>query len=149
MPCPGTKPTVLRPCTPRNSNRSRAVTALSLHADTVHLTGNLVFGLVFGFLAGELLALEARVVRMAARGSAFVQAPGHKSIGASTAVFATLDILAAYTWKRRRSQINRWVPLGGGVAFLAFLEMGGERHELTDAEYDDYVRMSFAAIDYR
>ncbi len=26
---------------------------------------------------------------------------------------------------------------------------GRERHELTDAEYNDYVHMSFAAIDYR
>ncbi len=33
----------------------RAVTALGLHADTVHLAGNLVFGIVFGFLAGELV----------------------------------------------------------------------------------------------
>ncbi len=26
---------------------------------------------------------------------------------------------------------------------------GHERHELTDAEYDEYVHISFAAIDYR
>ncbi len=84
MPSPGTRPTVPRPCTPRNSNRSCAVTALGLHGDTVHPAGNLVFGRVFG-------------------------------------------ILAAYTWKRWRTQINRWGPLGGGVAFLAFLGMGGER----------------------
>ncbi len=62
--------------------------------------------------------------------NAFVQAPSHTSIGASTAVFATLGILAAYTWKRRRTQINRWVPLGGGVALLAFLGMGGERTDI-------------------
>ncbi|MCZ6588570.1 MAG: hypothetical protein O7B24_11560 [Alphaproteobacteria bacterium] len=36
-------------------------------------------------------------------------------------------ILAAYTWKRWRTPINRGGPLGGGVAFLAFLGMGGER----------------------
>ena len=114
----------------------RAVTALSLHVDTVHLAGNLVFGLVFGFLAGELLGWGLAWSGMLLAGAlgnalnAFVQAPGHTSIGASTAVFATLGILAAYTWKRRRTQINRWVPLGGGVALLAFLGMGGERTDI-------------------
>jgi len=108
----------------------RAVTALGLHADTVHLAGNLVFGLVFGFLAGELLGWGLAWSGMLLAGAlgnalnAFVQAPSHTSIGASTAVFATLGILAAYTWKRRRTQVNRWVPLGGGVALLAFLGMG-------------------------
>ena len=39
-------------------------------------------------------------------------------------VFATLGILAAYAWQRRRTQIDRWVPVGAGVALLAFLGMG-------------------------
>ncbi len=114
----------------------RAVTALSLHADSIHLAGNLVFGLVFGFLAGELLGWGLAWSGMLLAGAlgntlnAFVQAPDHTSIGASTAVFATLGILAAYTWKRRRAQINRWVPFGGGVALLAFLGMGGERTDI-------------------
>ncbi|MCK5274295.1 MAG: rhomboid family intramembrane serine protease [Alphaproteobacteria bacterium] len=114
----------------------RAVTALALHADTLHLAGNLVFGLVFGFFAGDLLGWGLAWSGMLLAGAlgnvinAFVQAPGHTSIGASTAVFATLGILAAYTWKRRRTRINRWVPLGGGVALLAFLGMGGERTDI-------------------
>ena len=108
----------------------RVVTSLSLHTDTVHLAGNLVFGLVFGFLAGGLLGWGFAWSGMLLAGAlgnafnAFVQAPGHASIGASTMVFATLGILAAYAWKRRRSQIDRWVPLGAGVALLAFLGMG-------------------------
>jgi membrane associated rhomboid family serine protease len=114
----------------------RAVTALALHADTVHLAGNLVFGLVFGFLAGALLGWGLALSGMLFAGAlgnalnAFVQAPGHISIGASTAVFATVGILAAYAWKRRRTEINRWVPLGGGVALLAFLGMDGERTDI-------------------
>ena len=114
----------------------RAVTALALHADTVHLAGNLVFGLAFGFLAGDLLGWGLAWSGMLLAGAlgnvinAFVQAPGHTSIGASTAVFATVGILAAYTWKRRRAQINRWVPLGGGIALLAFLGMSGERTDI-------------------
>ena len=112
----------------------RAVTALGLHTNTVHLAGNLVFGLVFSFLAGELLGWGLAWSGMLLAGAlgnvlnAFVQAPGHTSVGASTAVFATLGILAAYTSKRRRAQ--RWVPLGGGVALLAFLGMGGGRTDI-------------------
>jgi rhomboid protease GluP len=114
----------------------RTVTALSLHADSVHLAGNLVFGLVFGFLAGELLGWGLAWSGMLLAGAlgnalnAFVQGPAHTSIGASTAVFATLGLLAAYTWQRRGPRINRWVPFGGGIALLAFLGMGGERTDV-------------------
>jgi len=114
----------------------RAVTSLALHADTLHLAGNLIFGLIFGFLAGALLGWGLASAGMLLAGAlgnalnAFIQAPGHTSIGASTAVFATVGILAAYTWKRRRTRINRWVPLGGGVALLAFLGMSGERTDI-------------------
>lgn len=114
----------------------RAVTALTLHADTIHLAGNLVFGLAFGFFAGGLLGWGLAWSGMLLAGAlgntlnAFAQAPDHTSIGASTAVFATVGILAAYTWNRRRAQINSWAPLGGGVALLAFLGMGGERTDI-------------------
>ncbi len=114
----------------------RAVTALSLHADSVHLAGNLVFGLTFGFLAGARLGWGLAWSGMLLAGSlgnavnAVVQTPGHISIGASTAVFATLGILAAYSWKQRQAQINRWVPLGGAVALLAFIGTSGERTDI-------------------
>ena len=114
----------------------RAVTALALHGDTVHLAGNLVFGLLFGFFAGGMLGWGLALSGMLLAGTlgnalnAFVQAPGHTSIGASTAVFATVGILAAYTWKRRPARINRWVPLGGGIALLAFLGMSGDRTDI-------------------
>ena len=73
---------------------------------------------------GRAPRLGARVVRNDARGrarqrlNAFVQAPGHTSIGASTAVFATLGILAAYTCGGLRSIVP-------SIALLAFLGMGG------------------------
>ena len=114
----------------------RTVTALGLHGDSVHLAGNLLFGLAFGFLAGGLLGWGLAWSGMVLAGSignalnAFVQAPDHISIGASTAVFATLGILATYTWKQRQAQINHLVPLGGGIALLAFIGMGGERTDI-------------------
>ncbi len=111
----------------------RIVTALALHADTLHLAGNLVFGLIFGFLLGATLGWGPALAGMLFAGAlgnalnALVRAAEHASVGASTAVFAAIGILAAHAWQRRRSRINRWVPLGGGVALLAFLGMSGER----------------------
>lgn len=114
----------------------RVLTALTLHADTVHLTGNLAFGLIFGFLVGGMLGWGPGWAGMLVAGAlgnflnAFLQSPDHNSIGASTAVFAAVGILAAYAWKRRGPRINRWASLGGGVALLAFIGMGGERTDI-------------------
>ncbi len=111
----------------------RIVTALALHADTLHLAGNLVFGLIFGFLLGGTLGWGPALAGMLFAGAlgnalnALVRAAEHASVGASTAVFAMVGILAAHAWQRRQRPINRWVPLGGGVALLAFLGMSGER----------------------
>ncbi len=48
---------------------------------------------------------------------------------------------------------DRVAPLGhlSGIFAIdvAVQSDGRERHELTDAEYDDYVQISFDAIDYR
>lgn len=114
----------------------RAVTALSLHVDSPHLVGNLFFGMLFIYLAGEFLgwglALSG-VVLGGALGNllnAFAQAPSHTSIGASTALFAAVGLLAAYTWSLRARRLNRWVPLGAAVAVLAFIGMGGERTDI-------------------
>jgi len=50
---------------------------------------------------------------------------GHRSIGASTAVFGAVGLLCAYQFiKRVRSRGSRfqiWLPLGAGLALLAFL----------------------------
>jgi membrane associated rhomboid family serine protease len=114
----------------------RTVTALSLHADALHLIGNLVFGLLFGFLAGQLLGWGLAWSAMLLGGTlgnavnALFQDAGHTSVGASTAVFAAVGILAFYAWRRRESPVNRWAPLGGGIALLAFLGMGGERTDI-------------------
>lgn len=114
----------------------RAVTALALHADRLHLVGNLAFGTVFGFLAGGALGWGPALAGMVFAGAlgnllnAALRDPGHASVGASTAVFAIVGILAAHTWKRRRRPVNRWVPLAGGATLLALLGMSGERTDI-------------------
>jgi hypothetical protein len=65
----------------------------------------------------------------------FVHQPAmHSSIGASTAVFATLGLLAAYAWRRRAADggrwAYRWAPLVAGVILLGFTGAGGERTDV-------------------
>lgn len=118
----------------------RAVTAITLHLDVGHLLANLGFGAVFGLLAGQLLGAGvawATVLVAAATANLLnvhLQPMTHSSVGASTAVFATLGLLAAYAWRRRRDAgerwAYRWAPLVAGVILLAFTGAGGERTDV-------------------
>mgnify|MGYP003667035684 CR=1 FL=1 len=53
----------------------------------------------------------------------------HRSIGASTAVFAALGLVAGYVWHAKLMSQERWVyrlgPIVGGIALLAYTGMGG------------------------
>jgi rhomboid protease GluP len=118
----------------------RSVTALTLHLDVAHLVANLGFGMLFGYFAGQLLGpgvawtsilCTAVVANLL---TALMQTPVHSSAGASTAVFATLGLLAAYGWRQRHTLAERWAyryaPIVAGVALLAFLGVGGERTDV-------------------
>jgi membrane associated rhomboid family serine protease len=124
----------------RSGEAWRAVTALTLHLDVGHLLANLGFGTVFGLLAGQLIGpglAWAAVLGAAALANflnSMIRSPEYGSVGASTAVFATLGLLAAYSWRRRASRADRWAyrwaPLVAGVALLAFTGAGGERTDV-------------------
>ena len=92
----------------------RAVTALTLHIELDHLGGNLAFGAFFGYFIGRYLGAGVGwlAVLLAAAGAnvlnAWVQSPAHRSIGASTAVFAALGLLVAYTWRRGFLRDTPW-----------------------------------------
>jgi rhomboid protease GluP len=101
----------------------RTVTALTLHADAGHAAGNAVLGgLLLGLLAHALGPGVAAILVVVA-GSAGTLAAAELlrrdfiSVGASTAVFGALGVLAALRQHRRRA----WVTLGAGLALLAFL----------------------------
>lgn len=119
----------------------RTTTALTLHLDIGHIASNLVFGIVFGLLAGRALGGGfAWLVIVLAGGlgnlmNAIVQPPEHLSIGASTAVFAALGLLVSNALRPARGSrerlLKRWSPLIGGVLLLAFTGVGGERTDVT------------------
>ncbi len=118
----------------------RTVTALSLHADVRHLAANIATGGLIGLFAGQLLGSGLAWISILIAGAAgnllnaWIRQPGHTSVGASTAVFAGLGIIAAYVWKRRRhmqaSRLKRWAPLVGGVVLLSYLGTGGVRTDV-------------------
>lgn len=118
----------------------RAVTALTLHADVGHLLSNLAFGTVLGYLASRALGggvAWASILIGAMMGNALdaLWMPDQqRSIGASTAVFATLGILSAYAWVLETATNLRWAkrlgPLIAGVILLGFLGAGGERTDV-------------------
>jgi membrane associated rhomboid family serine protease len=118
----------------------RAVTALCLHASSVHLLGNLAFGTVFLLLLAQLTGAGVAALSMVVAGtvgnvlSALVQTPQHTSIGASTAIFASLGIIVALRQSTRQghavSRLRNWTPVGGGLALLAFLGFSGENTDI-------------------
>jgi membrane associated rhomboid family serine protease len=124
----------------RSGELWRAVTALTLHLDVAHLIANLGFGMLFGYFAGQLLGAGVAwgsilgAAALANLLTALLQTPAHTSAGASTAVFATLGLLAAYGWRQRHALAERWAyryaPIIAGVALLAFLGVGGERTDV-------------------
>jgi len=118
----------------------RTITALTLHSGVRHLLGNLVFGVFFGIFAGRLLgsgvAWLAVLVAAALGNTAntLLLDSTHRSIGASTAVFATLGILAGYVWRGQLMAQDRWStrfgPIIGGLALLMFTGTGDENTDI-------------------
>lgn len=118
----------------------RAVTALCLHESGAHLLGNLVFGTVFLMLLSQVTGAGVAALAMIAAGalgnvlSALVHSPEYTSIGASTAIFAGVGLLAALRLARRQhfefSVLRNWTPVAGGLALLAFLGLSGENTDI-------------------
>jgi membrane associated rhomboid family serine protease len=113
----------------------RAITALTLHADSAHVLGNALAGTVFlSFLfrrlgAGRgafLVVLAGALANLANAALHLAMHQPHRSIGASTAVFATVGVLAATQLTLDHSSgVRRWTdrvgPVVGGVALLGML----------------------------
>lgn len=118
----------------------RTVTALTLHGDVAHVAANIASGLLFAafvipHFGGGMTWLA--ILLSGALGNAVnawgYRAEAHASIGASTAVFGALGIMVGAEFVARLGSAHtrsRWqlvLPLGAGLALLAFLGAGDEQ----------------------
>lgn len=114
----------------------RAWTALTLHLDGPHLAANLLAGVWFGYLAATQMGAGTAWF-LAVTGAAFANLlegllapPQHHSVGASTAVFAALGAMSAFSWRERFASPQRWArrwgPLIAGVILLGWTGSSGE-----------------------
>ncbi len=118
----------------------RTLTALTLHAGFRHLAGNVGFGALFGILAGRLFGSGLTwLCVVLASGLAntlntLLLAADHRAIGASTAVFAALGLIAGFVWRAKLMAQDRWAyrlgPIVGGIALLAFTGTGGPNTDI-------------------
>lgn len=112
----------------------RAVTALTLHADAPHLAGNaLAIAVLMTAVCWHLgPGLGAWLLLLAGAGgnvlTAAAHGGGHISVGASTAVFAAVGILAALRIVSPAhigiGARKRWVVVPAALALLAMLGAG-------------------------
>lgn len=116
----------------------RAITALTLHADPVHLLGNMLTGgfvmvhaaNFMGAAMAWFLALSSGIAGNML--NAAMQPADHVSIGSSTAIFGLIGSVSAY-----RTVMERWkglrgvlLPLGAGLALLGFIGSSGKNTDL-------------------
>ena len=116
----------------------QCVTALTLHSDLTHLLSNVTIGGVFiillcrelgSGLAWSLLLVSGTCGNLI---NAWVQSPYHRSVGASTAVFGAVGILAAISMVRYRHHLQRrwFIPVAAGLALLTILGTEGKNTDL-------------------
>jgi membrane associated rhomboid family serine protease len=112
----------------------RTITALTLHAGARHLAGNIVFGILFGLMAGRLIGSGVAWfgIVVASGAANFLNISllesTHRAIGASTAVFAALGLVSGFVWRAKLMAQDRWPyrlgPIVGGIALLAYTGTG-------------------------
>ena len=132
----------------------RSVTALCLHADLLHLAGNLVFGAAFGVMLAQSIGFGLAWLAFVVTGgvgnalNALLQSPSHSTIGASTAVFGMLGVQVAHDWVRRRqlhyNLFRRWAPIAIGAALLAWL--GGDGRQIDPNSFPQTLHPLDAAL---
>ena len=105
----------------------RTVTALTLHADVVHVAGNaaalaVVFPpIVQRFGAGAALLLLLSAGALGNTLAALVHDPRHSGVGASTTAFGAVGILVALRLMPGEAPRKRWTAPVAGVLLVALL----------------------------
>jgi membrane associated rhomboid family serine protease len=120
----------------RNHEWWRAVTALTLHADGMHVAGNAIASLIFvtalgRWLGGGIALLATLLAGMAGNLlTAYLYTKTHNSVGASTATFGALGILGGLQFVRRfrDASVGRMrralLGIAAALGLLAMLGVG-------------------------
>jgi len=118
----------------------RTVTALTLHADLIHLLSNAVAAAIFvaalSSIVGAGLAFSLLVLAGAFGNltNALIQGSSHISVGASTAIFGAVGVLGSLGLVRRRRDSRRrrgaWIPIAAALGLLAMLGTGTGRTDV-------------------
>ena len=113
----------------------RLATALTLHADWAHALGNAAAAALFATAVCRLYGPGAGAAMILVTGllgnleNALWHQMRHSSVGASTALFGAVGILAGNQFVRRRGRrrerTRAWIPLAGGLGLVAMLGTGG------------------------
>lgn len=112
----------------------RTVTALTLHADIGHIVSNSAFGALFGGLlcrqlgSGVAWLVTLGAAALANFANAILQPDSFVSIGASTATFAAMGMLATVVWRRGYYRNLDWrrsvAPIFAAFALFSFTGIG-------------------------
>ncbi len=117
----------------------RCVTALCLHSDLPHALGNALVGSYLVHAVCRQLGSGLGIAAILSSGAlgnainAYAYTSGHLSVGASTAVFGAIGVLAGCAATRPRTatrQRPRWVPFAAGLGLLAMLGTSGVRVDI-------------------
>jgi membrane associated rhomboid family serine protease len=114
----------------------RLVTALTLHADAVHLLGNIFFGglLIYSLcrhLGSGIAWFSVLLAAVLANGiNLFFHDDLYRSVGFSTAVFAMVGMLSGMRLRRIGSWQEMVLALGSAAGLLALMGSSGERTDL-------------------
>ena len=112
----------------------RTATALTLHADSLHLFSNVLFGTPFLILLAQRIGLGLTLFATLVSGmlgnamNTLYRDPGHSSLGFSTAMFGMVGLLCADIVIRSSMKGFRRLalPVAASLAFLAMLGAEGK-----------------------
>jgi membrane associated rhomboid family serine protease len=115
----------------------RLITALTLHADEMHLLGNCLIGGFMVHLLCRTIGFGSAWFLLLLTGAfgnllnIIFRDTIHYSVGFSTAVFAAIGMFSGLQMKKNRFTLSGiLLPLGAGIGLLAFLGTEGERTDL-------------------
>jgi rhomboid protease GluP len=114
----------------------RLVTSLTLHADPVHLLGNLFIGGVLVHFLCKRLGSGLGLFLLLLSGTLgnlvnVLLRPEHQAVGFSTALFGAVGLLSGLQMRRGVGSVKAiLLPLGAALSLLAFLGAEGERTDL-------------------